>query len=178
MKMRRFAESIAVIPGAIGSESMVGTTAPGICLIEKKPVQVYFQEHYCQFYHQLACSAAPIFNPEGRLIGSLVLSGMYNKAHPHTLTLAVTAAKLIEREICYRAINNELKRSCHYVNSIINSITEAVISYNNQGKIIHINGECANLLGISIQECIETSVDNVIENIEVLNDLFKKTNFQ
>ncbi len=176
IKMRKFAESIAVLPGAIGSESMVGTTAPGICLKEKKPMQVYFKEHYCRFYHQLACSAAPIFNPEGRLIGSLVLSGMFNQAHPHTLTLAITTAKSIEREICYRAANKELKKSRRYVNSIINSITEeAIISYNNQGKIIHINAECANLLGIPIQDCMGTPVDDVIENIEILNDLFTGT---
>ncbi|MDO9533764.1 MAG: sigma 54-interacting transcriptional regulator [Bacillota bacterium] len=169
--MRRLAESLDVVPGATCDENIVGTTAPGISLKEKIPAQVFFKEHFCMPYHHWTCSAAPIFDPEGKLIGALNLTGLYDKVHPHTLGLVVAAAKAIERELCYRAIHKKLKKSYHYIDTLINSMSEGMISFNDRGEINHINSVCAEMLGFSIEECLGTSINKVIKNAEILTGL-------
>lgn len=166
--MRRVAESLDAVPGATCDENVIGTTAPGISLKEKIPVRVFFKEHFCKPYHNWTCSAAPIFDPEGKLLGCLDLSGMYDKVHPHTLGLVVAAVKAIERELCYRAIHNKLKKTYHYIDTLINSMSEGMISFNNRGEINQINSVCAEMLGYSIEECLGTSIHKVIKNADIL----------
>jgi transcriptional regulator of acetoin/glycerol metabolism len=174
MSIRRLAESLDVVPGASCDENIVGTTAPGISLKEGIPARVDCKEHYCEIFHYLSCSAAPIFNPQGRLLGCLVLSSTYDKAHPHTLGLVMAAAKSIEGEICYRALHNKLKKTYHYIDTISNSMSEGMISINSQGEIMHINRQCADMLGTSIYECKGAPISKVINNAETLTGLLAK----
>jgi len=169
--MRRLAESLDVVPGATCDENIVGTTAPGISLKEKIPAQVFFKEHFCMPYHHWTCSAAPIIDPEGRLIGALNLTGLYDKVHPHTLGLVVAAAKAIERELCYRSVHNKLKKTYHYIDTLINSMSEGMISFNDRGEIKHINSVCADMLGFTIEECLGTPINKVIKNAEIITGL-------
>ncbi len=174
MGMRRYAESLDAVPGSSCDESMIGTTAPGICLKEKIPVRVFYKEHFCTHLHYWACSAAPIFDPQGRLLGSLDISSLYENYHPYTLGMVIATVKAIERELSYRVINNRLKKSYHYIDTIINSMSEGMILFNEKGEVNHINAACANLLGVSIQECHGISIRKIIKNAETITGIMAK----
>ncbi|MGI6096793.1 MAG: GAF domain-containing protein [Dethiobacteria bacterium] len=68
------------IVGANWHEKYVGTNAPCLALIEGKPIQVIGAEHFCQTHHPSTCSAAPIRDPDGNIIGVLDMTGDYTKA--------------------------------------------------------------------------------------------------
>lgn len=171
MDMRRCAESLDTGQGATCDESIIGTTAPGICLQEKIPVRVFYKEHFCSSLHHWACSAAPIFDPQGRLLGSLDLSSLYENYHPYTLGMVIATAKAIEQELGFRAIHNKLKKTYHYIDTIINSIPEGMLLFNEKGDINHINAACAGLLGVSLDECHGASISKIIKNAEALTGL-------
>ena len=172
--MQRQAESVNAVPGSSCDESFIGTTAPGICLKEKIPVRVFYKEHFCMHIHYWACSAAPIFDPAGRLIGSLDISSLYENYHPYTLGMVIATAKAIERELCYRAVNKELKKSYHYIDTIINSMSEGMILFNEKGEINYINTACAKLLGVSADECHGTLIKKIIKNAEAVTGIIAR----
>ena len=67
-KILNDAEMLTLVPGASCSEKLIGTTSPGISLIQKKPIQVSSHEHFCQQYHNWCCSSAPIFDVHGGIL--------------------------------------------------------------------------------------------------------------
>ena len=58
--------------GAGWSEEEAGTNAIGTVLVIKESIQVTGSEHYCRMHHGITCSAAPIFDPQGNLLGTLI----------------------------------------------------------------------------------------------------------
>jgi transcriptional regulator of acetoin/glycerol metabolism len=56
----------------VGLKTEVGTNAIGTSLQLQQPINVTAVEHYCQKHHHWTCSAAPIFNPQGTLMGIVV----------------------------------------------------------------------------------------------------------
>ncbi len=62
--------SLNFAKGSLWAEKSVGTNAIGTCLAINKPIQVIGVEHYCEYHHKWTCSAAPIHNSKGEVIGS------------------------------------------------------------------------------------------------------------
>lgn len=90
-------ENILFRRGSIWSNAGVGSNAPGIALEYDTPVQMNGAEHYCLSQHTWTCSAAPIHDRTGKIIGCLDVSGPVEAAHPHTLALVISSAFSIER---------------------------------------------------------------------------------
>jgi sigma-54 dependent transcriptional regulator, acetoin dehydrogenase operon transcriptional activator AcoR len=87
--------------GANRSEN-AGTNAISLAISTNKPIQIAGPEHYNIHFHQWTCSAAPIHDTNGRLIGVLTLSGHYSLKHTHTLGMVVSLAKVIEKELLFK----------------------------------------------------------------------------
>jgi transcriptional regulator of acetoin/glycerol metabolism len=91
------ANEIHLSLGAEWSERTVGTNAMGTALAVDHPVQVFAAEHFAEHVHPWTCAAAPLHDPEtGEPIGVIDLSGGLTTAHPHSLALVATAARVIE----------------------------------------------------------------------------------
>lgn len=83
--------------GARWSEADAGTNAMGTALALDHSLQVFSAEHFATPVHGWTCSAAPLHDPTtGELIGVLDLSGPLQTAHPHSLALVTTAARMVE----------------------------------------------------------------------------------
>lgn len=90
--------------GSVWSEGAAGTNAMGTALAERHPVQVFSAEHFAETVHPWTCSAAPVRDPvSGRTVGVLDLTGALGTAHPHSLAVVTMAARMVERELAYRA---------------------------------------------------------------------------
>ena len=55
------------------------------------------KEHFINAYHKWTCSAAPIKDGYGNIIGIINLTGYIENVNPHTLGMVVAAANAIER---------------------------------------------------------------------------------
>ena len=69
------------------SEDAIGTNAVGTALIEKAPIATFAHEHYFDVNATLTCIAAPLFGPDGKLVGVLDGSGDHDGARPDCLDL-------------------------------------------------------------------------------------------
>jgi transcriptional regulator of acetoin/glycerol metabolism len=87
------------VKGSKWDEQSVGTNAIGTCLATDKPVQVIGAEHFCEYHHKWTCSAAPIHNNRGEIIGCFDLSGSAEDVQTHTYGIAVSSANCIEKQL-------------------------------------------------------------------------------
>ncbi|MEG2291658.1 MAG: sigma 54-interacting transcriptional regulator [Clostridium sp.] len=131
--------------GAYMDEKNIGTNAMGIAITEDKCVQITASEHYIESFRSLTCSAAPIHNIYGKIIGTLNLTGKSNMKHPHTLGLIAFGAKAIENDL--DKCNNDIKGAFCDFNDIIgksaaisNVITNCKIISNSPSTVL-IQGE-------------------------------------
>ncbi|MCH6264910.1 sigma-54-dependent Fis family transcriptional regulator [Neobacillus citreus] len=87
-----------LIEGVKWTEKEVGTNAIGTALAIEEPIHVVGKEHYSRLSQNWTCSAAPIKNSRGELIGVLDIS----KNHPYyefdIYSLTVSTAYAIESE--------------------------------------------------------------------------------
>lgn len=81
--------------GALWCERTVGTNAIGTAIYLNKPIQTVGAEHFGLDQHSWTCSAAPIHDDTGNIIGCIDMSGYCNSVHSHTLGMVTAAAQSI-----------------------------------------------------------------------------------
>lgn len=98
--MRRRAEAMNFVEGAVWDEAHAGTNAPGTALALSQPVQIFSAEHFRHTVQGWTCAAAPIRDPHtGQPIGIIDVTGGDSVAHPHSLALVKAAARAAEAEL-------------------------------------------------------------------------------
>ncbi len=142
------ASKLKMIPGAYMSEEHIGTNAMGTVLVEDKPLQLVSTDHFIKAYHRWTCSCAPIHNPEGKLIGSLDLTGNTSFVHTHTLGMVVAAAYALENTLSINMYQTQLIKSKNNMVNIFNSIPAGIITSDLSGNIKFHNDHFMELFGL------------------------------
>ncbi|MDW7670743.1 MAG: sigma 54-interacting transcriptional regulator [Bacillota bacterium] len=172
------ATRLEMIPGAFMHEKHIGTNAMGTALAEKIPVQVDGEEHYVTAYHRWTCSAAPIRDPKGKIIGTLDLTGKSHLVHSHTLGMVVAAVNAIEQMLTIRQANQKLELARNSISTIIDSITAGIFTVGPRGYIKTINKTAGEMLGYTQKETRGLHISDVVENWDTIRrDLDKGINF-
>ncbi|CVK20604.1 sigma-54-dependent Fis family transcriptional regulator [Sporomusa sphaeroides] len=139
--------TVSFFQGANWSEKEAGTNAIGTALVTRKPIQVSGSEHYCRKHHCLTCSAAPILDEKGKVLGILDVSGKSTAAHLHTLGMVVAATEAIMAQLAIRRKNNELRVMNSRLTNIFNTMSDGVIMIDNNGVISELNPVAKKILG-------------------------------
>ena len=61
--------------GSVWDEERVGTNGIGTCLVSRQPITVFGGAHFFEGFANFTCSAAPIFAPDGSVVGAFDISG-------------------------------------------------------------------------------------------------------
>jgi transcriptional regulator of acetoin/glycerol metabolism len=121
-------------------EEDVGTTAAALSLRHRVPFYVSGEDYYLNAFRDGSCFAAPV-KENGRVIGLMIIVHPQRNGHPHTFTLAQTAAELVSRE-CRELTEGDLVRS------LGESLTCALVVTGNRGEIKYANGPARRFLKI------------------------------
>jgi len=135
--------------GSKWTEEEVGTNAIGTSLVIKKPLQVSAAEHYCQKHHLWTCSACPIFDENGQIIGVLDMSGPSSETHLHTLGMVFAAVQAINDQIKIENKNRELTLTNNRLTNVCSEMSDGVIMVDDNCIITHINPVSEKILGVS-----------------------------
>ncbi len=141
------ASKVNLITGTGWMEEEVGTNGIGTALKLKQPVQVSGQEHYCEMLHCWTCSAAPIGNDDGQIIGALQMSGPSSAVHLHTLGMVVAAVEAIQDQIRIKQQNQELTVLNSSLQNVFQTMSDGAIMIDRQGIIKQINPVGEKILG-------------------------------
>ncbi|MDF2633182.1 MAG: sigma54 specific transcriptional regulator with sensor, Fis family [Pelosinus sp.] len=138
-----------------------GTNAIGTALVIKEPLQVSGAEHYCQKHHCLTCSAAPIFDHHGEVLGILDMSGASYTSHLHTLGMVVAAAEAIAAQLVIQRKNKELAQANKRLTNIFNAMSDGVVMVDQGGVITQLNPAAKEILNIREDELLGMSIDKL-----------------
>ncbi|MBB5393143.1 MULTISPECIES: sigma-54-dependent Fis family transcriptional regulator [unclassified Herbaspirillum] len=133
------ANRVALQPGVTWSEQSKGTNAIGTAIVEKQPVQIHANEHYLQANHFLTCSAAPISDHQGNVIGVLDVTGDQSSFHKHTMALVRMSAQMIENHIFSAAFHNAITLHFNTRPEFIGTLMEGIASFTPSGRFLSAN---------------------------------------
>ncbi len=143
------ASKVALRPGANWSEGAKGTNAIGTALVDETPTIVHADEHYLHANHFLTCSAAPILDPRGNMLGVLDVSGDFRSYHKHTLALVRMSARMIENRWLTEDFSHALRLHFHTRAEFIGTLMESIVAVGEDGRIIGANRGALEQLGMS-----------------------------
>jgi PAS domain S-box-containing protein len=158
------AGALKMVPGAFMDEENIGTNAMSLVLSESMPVQVSGEEHFINAYHKWTCSAAPIRDDEGNIIGVIDLTGYSENVHPHTLGMVVAAANAVENMLELNKYNTMLEISKKRIETTFNSISSGIISSDMDGNITTLNKQVGKMFGYSEYEIKNMKIWNLIRD--------------
>ena len=130
------ANRVALQPGVSWSEEGKGTNAIGTAIVEKKPTLVHANQHYLVANHFLTCSASPIFNHQGNVIGVLDVTGDQRSYHQHTMALVRMSAQMIENNLFAAAFEEAITLHFHSRPEFIGTLMEGIASFSPSGRFL------------------------------------------
>ena len=158
-------ERVNLKVGACMNEQNIGTNAMGTAIKEDKCIQITASEHYIDGLQGLTCSAAPIHNHSGEIIGTLNLTGRSSMKHPHTLGLVVFGVKAIENELEKKKINDILTQTYNYMESVIDNLDKGIMIVDREGKITNINKIGAEIFNKDREQLLKEDIHYILPNI-------------
>ncbi|MET3916206.1 transcriptional regulator of acetoin/glycerol metabolism [Variovorax sp. OAS795] len=144
------ANKVALTPGVSWAEHSKGTNAIGTTLVEETPTVVHGGEHFIHANNFLTCSAAPIFDPRGEMLGVLDVTGDQRSYHQHTMGLVRMSARMIENQWLSDDYGNRLRLHFHGRAEFIGTLLEGIIVVGADGKILGANRSALDQLDMSI----------------------------
>ncbi len=148
VRVRRQADSLGFIEGAVWTESAVGTNAIGTAIAEASPVQLFSGEHFEQAQHPWYCTAAPIHDPRtGDLLGIVDLSGPALTLHPTITALVETSVRLAESQL-WRHHQSRLEQLRSTAAPVLAGSHGPVLLVDDHGWVAHATGIAADRIAV------------------------------
>ncbi|MBV5340722.1 MAG: sigma-54-dependent Fis family transcriptional regulator [Deltaproteobacteria bacterium] len=139
---------VSLRSGGIWSEEVHGTNAIGTALVEQMPVRVNGGEHFTAANGFLSCSASPVFDPYGNLMGILDVSGDCLGSQQHTMALVRISTQQIENQMFASGFKTDLVLHFHRRPEFIGSLYEALAVFGMDGKLRAANRSALLHLGL------------------------------
>jgi sigma-54 dependent transcriptional regulator, acetoin dehydrogenase operon transcriptional activator AcoR len=146
------ADRVALTPGVDWSEESKGTNAIGTAIAEQSATTVHAEQHYLTANHFLTCSAAPIADHHGKVIGVLDVSGDRRSFHRHTMALARMSALMIENQLFAAAFEDAITLHFHTRAEFIGTLMEGIASFTPGGRFLAANRNGLFQLGLSMPD--------------------------
>ncbi len=145
--MEKDAELLNYRKGSCWMEENVGTTSISMVMNLKQPYQITGAEHFCSMSHRFTCSAAPVTDAEGNMIGILNVSGPKSSVHKHTLGMVVSCAESMHYMLMLKKHNADLKKANDEMMNIFSTVSEAIVVIDENRIIERINDKARELVG-------------------------------
>ena len=166
------AQQVMLQPGGIWTEEANGTNAIGTALIEQVPVSVHSAEHFIAINQFLTCSAAPIFDPLGRMLGVLNVSSDSSAHHRHTMALVRMSAQMIENQFFAHECTDEILIHFHSRPEFISTIYEGIAVFSLDGRFVAGNQSALVQLGLNRYDAEKRTISSIFDT--TLSGLFEQ----
>ncbi len=148
------ASRVALTPGVDWSERSKGTNAIGTALTEEQPVVVHGSDHYLYANQILTCSCTPIFDPHGKVVGALDVTGDERSYHRHTLALVRMSAQMIENQMFANVFSDAVRIHFHSRQEFLGTLVEGIAVFSPDGRFLSANRSAQFQLGQSVN-CLQ-----------------------
>ena len=127
------------------SEAAVGTTAIGAALTELQPVWLHQGEHFFDDNGAYSCAGAPLFDPHGRCMGMLDLTGVDVPERPELRHLVARSARAMEDALLLQRPHALLLR-LNWPGSPLGGEGDGLLALDAEGAVLGCNSAARQLL--------------------------------
>jgi sigma-54 dependent transcriptional regulator, acetoin dehydrogenase operon transcriptional activator AcoR len=149
--LRRMFVQAGLIVGAQWSEQREGTNGIGTCAAESRPLTIHQSDHFRSRHIGLSCSAAPIHDPQGRVIAVLDASSVSTagnrESQMHTIALVSASARLIEKCLFLRRHQGDAMLRFHHRPEFVDLLHDGAMAVSNEGIVVATDVTGLRLLG-------------------------------
>ena len=145
----RFATSGAaagILSGSRWNEALCGTNGLGTALASGRAVAVTGLEHYLLQLRDISCTAAPVRDASGAIVGVLDASSYVESRQRHTLALVQMAATHIENGLLMAQMGQHLVLALHPRLEFLGTLGAGLIAFDDEGRLLALNQRCTQLL--------------------------------
>ena len=173
--LRKMFLGAGLIIGAEWSERCEGTNGIGTCAVEARPITIHQEDHFRSRHIRLSCSAAPIHDPQGRVVAVLDASSVNaagsRESQLHTVALVNTSARLIEKCLFLRRHRSDAMLRFHHRAEFVDLLHDGAIAVASDGSIVATDMSGRKLLGAqnphdlvgrSIADVFDTSYEELL----------------
>ncbi|MEX0603752.1 MAG: sigma-54-dependent Fis family transcriptional regulator [Marinobacter sp.] len=136
--------------GADWNEQYAGTCAVGTCIAEKLPLTCHRVDHFDATHISLTCTATPITDPQGNLLGVLDISALDspNARHSQNFAMHLTQlyARMIEDAYFRRIFSDSLIFRCDPSREFVQINAQCLFAIDTGGVVIAANTNARRLL--------------------------------
>jgi sigma-54 dependent transcriptional regulator, acetoin dehydrogenase operon transcriptional activator AcoR len=160
-----------LVIGGNCSESEIGTTAPGIALVEKKPIIVLQEEHYSKIYHWCCCSAFPIFDIEKGLVGCIDITFLNDQADKMNFLhgLNIATVKSIQSSLHIHQLLEKMGEARDIIESTSNLTKNNILIIDRSGRILLANQQASNLLKVPVYKLTGEHYQEILESDAIVS---------
>lgn len=154
------AAQVALRPGVDWSEANTGTNAIGVALAERRAVSVHGGEHFFAGHDLLSCSATPIVDPRGAILGVLDISGSARVSHTHALGLVRMAVTQIEHRLLRQRFDGCRVLRLHSDPGMLGTVREGALVFRDE-TLVAANRRGLALIGLGWDALDQTAFEEV-----------------
>lgn len=170
------ADRVLLKTGASWLEKHRGTNAIGTALVDRVAVSVNGSEHFLENNGFLSCTAAPIFEPDGKISGVLNISTDKSTHHPHTLGLVKATVHSLEKQLfSANEFQYALVLRIHNSPEGLGSIGEGMIGVDENGTVLGVDRVALSLLEMNALDIGVVKIQQILDiSLGQLFDCAKK----
>ena len=149
---------VDLAPGFIWDERHEGTNGPGTCLHDRRPRLVHREEHFFARNVRMTCSAAPLWGPNGQLLGALDASHFdcpdSRESQGPTLALVGTSTRIIEQSYLTSSFKDCWILRFHDQAEMVGQLHAAMLAVDEHGRIRAADSTAPARLGLDGYEAL------------------------
>ncbi|MCE2657322.1 MAG: sigma-54-dependent Fis family transcriptional regulator [Rubrivivax sp.] len=140
------ADAAGIVPGSCWSEAVAGTNGLGTALAHGGAVAVTGLEHYFLGLGQISCTAAPVRDASGEVVGVLDASSYFESRQRHTQALVQMAATHIENRLLVQQMAAHWVLAVHPRSEYLGTLSAGLLAFDEQGRLLCLNARGQQLL--------------------------------
>jgi transcriptional regulator of acetoin/glycerol metabolism len=145
----RFAMSgpgAGIVVGSHWSEAVCGTNGTGTALQCGRPMSVSGLEHYFLGLGQISCTAAPVHDAQGEIVGVLDASSYFESRQHHTQALVRMAATQMENVLLGYQMRDHVVLAIHPRAEFLGTLSAGLLAFDGEGRLRAHNARSRTLL--------------------------------
>lgn len=145
----RFATSSSgagIVVGSCWAERVCGTNGMGTALASGRPVSINGLDHYCLHFNDIACTASPIRDAWGEVVGVLDASSYVESRQRHTGALVKMATTQIENLLLVHQMRGTVVLAIHPRAEFLGTLNAGLMAFDSSGQLCSANERARVLL--------------------------------
>ncbi len=145
-RFRMSGSGAGIVAGSLWREEVAGTNGLGTALANGRSVAVTGLEHYFLELGDVSCTAAPVRDARGAIVGVLDASSYFESRQRHTQALVQMAATHIENGLLAHQMRGHLVLALHPRPEFLGTLSAGLLAFDEGGRVLAANLRARQLL--------------------------------